>query len=285
MHPEHDHAPDPAHPAHADRLLAQHSQALRARFPLPAAQVSRSQRPRRLAMTTALLVLVSGTLLWLDPAYRSERLVSQVGQRNTATLADGSTITLNTDSALDVSWHLRSRRVTLERGQALFDVSHATWRPFSVEAGHTRVSVVGTLFEVWRQPESVRVTVLRGKVRVDNLAIAAPPAYLVADQQIASAPAGLSSVMQVDAASSMAWREGRLVFDHTPLRLALQELQRYTRAGIAEPDPQVGGLQLSGVFDTDRADALLELLPGILPVTLGRNAQGEIEVRKVVAKK
>lgn len=282
MHPEHDPAQEPTH---ADQLLAQHRQALRARFPLPATQVSRSQRPRRLAMATALLVLVSGTLLWLDPAYRSERLVSQVGQRNTATLADGSTITLNTDSALEVSWHLRSRRVSLERGQALFDVSHATWRPFSVEAGKTRVSVVGTIFEVWRRPESVRVTVLRGKVRVDDLSAVSPAAYLVADQQIAATPAGLSPVMQVDAASSMAWKDGRLVFDHTPLRQALQELRRYTQARIAEPDPQAGGLLLSGVFDTGRADALLELLPDILPVTLGRNAQGDIEVRKLAVKK
>ncbi|WP_343585050.1 FecR domain-containing protein [Herbaspirillum sp.] len=265
----------------AENAIARHRTALQERFPLPALAARPSRRKKKTATLAAIaLAAVSAAVLWADPAYRTDRLASAGGERATAVLADGSTLTLNTDTELQVAWHLRSRRVTLERGQTLFDVSHARWRPFSVAAGDTRVTVVGTMFEVWRLPQSVRVTVLRGKVRVENDASAGQPAYLTANQQVESAGAGLSPVAQVDAGARTAWKDGKLVFDRTPLADALAELRRYTRARIAAPDPQAASLLVSGVFDTARADAILDLLPDILPVTLTRNEQGEVLVRK-----
>ncbi|NUU01119.1 FecR family protein [Herbaspirillum robiniae] len=271
--------------AEAESAIARHRLALQERFPLPDLPPRPARRKGRTAAVAVVLLTASAALLWLDPAYRTDRLATAAGERSTALLADGSTLSLNTDTELQVAWHLRSRRVTLERGQALFDVSHARWRPFTVDAGDTRVSVVGTLFEVWRKAQTVRVTVLRGKVRVENAGAMEAPVLLGANQQVDSAGAGLSPVVQVDAGARTAWKDGKLVFDRTPLADALAELRRYTRAGIAEPDPQVASLLVSGVFDIARADAIVELLPGILPVAVARNERGEMVVRRLPAQK
>ncbi|MGH8447147.1 MAG: hypothetical protein ACREVL_17905, partial [Solimonas sp.] len=72
--------------------------------------------------------------------------------------------------------------------------------------------------------------------------------------------------------------DGRLVFDRTPLREVLAELQRYRTAPLRLADAQIGGLRVSGVFAVDRGDALLDLLPRILPVTVERAADGSVRV-------
>ncbi|MGH8443839.1 MAG: FecR domain-containing protein, partial [Solimonas sp.] len=113
--------------ARAEQALQRHRDALRERFPLPDADAL-APRPRRLPKKTvlgALAVLLAAGALWsADPAYRREHYETAVGARQAVALADGSTLTLNTGTRLDVSWHLRSRRVALLRGEALFDVAH-----------------------------------------------------------------------------------------------------------------------------------------------------------------
>lgn len=266
----------------ADDAIAQHRETLMARFPLPAAttvvRAHRTHRTRRRAGGAVLAVAVLGGLaLWVDPVYRTDHLQTAVGQQLHAELADGSQLVLNTATSLDVEWRLRSRQVKLHAGQALFDVEHKVVRPFVVLAGDTRVTVVGTRFEVWRQPASVRVTVLRGRVEV-QAGVDGEPAYLGPDQQLLSSGQHLSAPERVDAAGQTVWQDGKLVFERTPLREALLDLQRYSKATIAPVGADIGALRVSGVFDTARADTMLDLLPSILPVTVTRRADGSVQV-------
>lgn len=281
--------PPPATPQAFDAALEAERDALRALFPLPPARVTprRGTRTRPLR-NGAVVALVLGTataaLFWADPAWRTEHYATAVGERRDVLLADGSTLTLDTATTLDVAWHLRSRRVALQRGQARFAVAHSTLRPFEVAAADARIRVVGTVFDVYRHRERVRVTVLQGRVEVRN-AVRSPhdndaPLLLVPGQQWQLDGTQAPSAPQwVDLAHANAWQQGRLVFDRTPLREALAEMQRYLPLPIRlRDDGRLGGHAVSGVFETTRTDQLLDLLPRIVPARVQRQADGSVDI-------
>ncbi|WP_230347948.1 FecR domain-containing protein [Methylobacillus methanolivorans] len=226
--------------------------------------------------------MIAAGLLWLDPAYRSEQHATVIGQRADITLADGSKLTLNTDTQVEVSWHLRSRRVALHQGQALFSVAKATYRPFTVAAGKADIRVVGTMFDVYRQQDHVTVTVEEGKVQVTSRAANGyMRTMLTANQQATiSADGTLQSARDVNPARSLAWRDGKLVFEQTPLSQAIVEIQRYRRGPIHLQAPALGNLRFSGVFAIDNIDKLLQLLPDILPVNVEEQEDGSLLISK-----
>jgi len=273
----------PASAADLDDALAAERAALKALFPLPppgrrsvrgAAEAPRTRAAGALAL--AAIALLGGGLYWFDPAYRSEQYASAVGERRGIQLADGSRIDLNAATRIDVSWHLRSRRVVLHDGQALFAVAPASYRPFEVNAGDTRIRVVGTVFDVRNDAGAVVVSVLEGRVRVGTPGQA--PILLGAAEGIASAHGELGPMRQIDPQAATAWRSGRLVFERTPLAAALRDIQRHRDAPIRLHGEQLAGLELSGVFDSERIDQLLDLLPTVLPLSLTRQPDGSVDL-------
>ncbi|MDR5170620.1 FecR family protein [Methylobacillus flagellatus] len=273
--------PPPGKEQHsAEDALAQHRDTLKELFPLP--EIKKPRKKKTAANATLLLAMIAAGLLWLDPAYRSEQHATVIGQRADITLADDSKLTLNTDTQVEVSWHLRSRRVALHQGQALFSVAKAIYRPFTVAAGKADIKVVGTVFDVYRHPDHVTVTVEEGKVQVTSKAASGyMRTMLTANQQATiSADGTLQPARDVNPASSLAWREGKLVFEQTPLSQAIAEIQRYRRGLIHLQAPALGNLRFSGVFAIDNTDKLLQLLPDILPVNVEEQEDGSLLISK-----
>ncbi|MFT4193460.1 FecR family protein [Ottowia sp.] len=267
-----------------DTALDAERDALRELFPLPPARAPRRSRATGLRNggVAAIVLAIAAAMLWgLDPAWRTEHHATAVGERRDVSLADGSTLTLDTATALDVTWHLRSRRVALRQGQARFAVAPSGWRSFEVAAADARIRVVGTVFDVRRDQGQVQVTVLQGRVEVSRPGGAGAP-WLLAPGQRLRIGAGEGAAPQpeaVDPAQAGAWQQGRLVFDRTPLRDALAEVQRYRRAPIRlRDDGALGRHAVTGVFEADRTDQLLDLLPRIAPAQVRRHADGSVDV-------
>lgn len=270
-----------------DDPLDRYKAALRDRFP-GSEEIFRRDEQRRLARrsaakagatTAAVAALAAG--LWIaDPAYRSDSFTTAVGETGTRALADGSTVTLNTGSTLQVQWRLRSRRLRLERGEAMFRVAHGA-RDFIVHAKGTTIRDIGTSFNVrleeTQENQSVTVTVLEGAVEVRA---GADRAVLTTGQTAAAGPAGLETPRATDPAPLTAWQRGKLVFDGMPLDRAVAEMRRYHAAPIVLdlPDARASVLRLSGEFDHRRIDALLDLLPAILPVRVRRLPDGRVVI-------
>jgi len=266
-----------------DEAIARFREDLKQRFPLPPSTPAKNKRGAGKALGALLLAIAAG-VVWFDPAYRSQHLISEVGQRQALQLADGSEVLLDSDSEMTISWHLRSRQVELQRGQALFQVSPMVYRPFLVDAGGAGVRVVGTRFNVNRHGEDVQVTVAEGKVAVrggatDTLAL------LEAGQQLRVRKGTPGQVTRVNAEDVSAWKDSRLVFESTPLAEVIGTLQRYHRQPITLLDPSIARLPVSGVFDSDHVDRLLALLPGILPVSVSTAADGAVLIKSRNTKK
>ncbi|MBL8505119.1 MAG: FecR domain-containing protein [Methylobacillus glycogenes] len=271
------HTPPPSHDTEA--VIAQHRETLKELFPLP--QVQPPRKKKTPASITLVLALLAAGLVWLDPAYRSEQYATAIGQRQFIQLADGSELTLNTNTRLEVSWHLRSRRVNLPQGQAMFHVAKANFRPFVVIAANSETRVLGTRFDVYHEDQQahkqVTVSVAEGTVRVTSKAAdGLNGTTLTASQQVKIDGDGhMHAPIAIDPSISMSWMNGKLVFAQTPLQQVIAEIQRYRTAPI-QLQGKTAQLKLSGTFAIDNTDKLLQLLPDILPVRLEPQPDGSL---------
>lgn len=262
--------------APAQRAIERHRDELKKRFPLPT-PVKRAKRAAPATLGLVIAALGLGGLFWLDPAYRTEQYASAVGRVETIQLADGSVVTLGGASRVDVSWHLRSRRVALHKGQALFDVAPTRYRPFLTRAGSTKITVVGTRYSVSRYEGDVRVAVAEGRVSVHS---DGGDLLLAPGDQVVVRRGRLEAPTRVDAAAVGAWTEGRLVFDRTPLGEVLDVLERYRGIPVHLDDASLADLSVTGTFDSSRLDGLLALLPKVLPVERVRDTDGALHLRR-----
>src|ERR1700728_2382423 len=120
--------------------------------------------PLRWAAGAGLTMAIIGIALWflLTPTYYA----TQIAEVRDIRLPDGSEVTLGAHSSLSVAFRLHERRVSLTSGIAFFSVTKNPSRPFIVRVGDKEVRVVGTKFEVRRDPTAMRVSVMQGTVEV-----------------------------------------------------------------------------------------------------------------------
>lgn len=208
--------------------------------------------------------LVGQQLVRQDP----HRLVTSVGQVRRFALADGSMVTLNTGSVLQVRYGSSGRKVRLVRGEAFFDVVHDPSRPFVVDSRAGTARVLGTAFDVRLQGREAEVSVLRGAVRVEP---AIGGGAEVRAGYAARLDAGPPQVLPLEDASTVdAWRQGRLVVYRRPLKDVVDEIDRYRSGRIIVRGQALGRNSVSGVFDVSRPDAALEALAASLDLRVFR---------------
>jgi transmembrane sensor len=202
-------------------------------------------------LAAAGLIAVTGT--WAALRYRG-RFSTGKGETKVIALKDGSVVTLNTASEIQVNYSDTARAVELISGEALFDVARNKARPFVVAAGDTSVRVVGTSFTVRHLDATpVQVLVREGIVEVfkpatgdmpvritaNNMAVAASDS----DNAIAAAPVPVAQVHR-----QLAWQNGQLAFEGETLAQAVQEFSRYSDTRIVVDDPALAREEIAGLF-------------------------------------
>jgi transmembrane sensor len=128
---------------------------------------ARGASSRYLAIAASLVIAIVGALGW---AY-SQRGVytTSLGERKALTLADGSIVTLDAKSRVRVQYDGDQRLISLEGGQALFDVAKDPTRPFRVRAGDQTVIALGTQFNVELVAGNVLVSMIEGHVAITGI--------------------------------------------------------------------------------------------------------------------
>ncbi|WP_437181034.1 FecR domain-containing protein [Pseudomonas peradeniyensis] len=193
-----------------------------------------------------------------------------VGERRTFTLADGSQLTLDTDSAVDVRFDDRQRLLVLHRGQlAISTGTDPAARPFLVETRFGQVQALGTHFIVSTSEQGCEVAVMEKAVRVS--AEGSPPLRLEAGQRVDFGPSGIGRI-RVNDASVGAWQDGSLIAIEQPLAELLAQLSRY-RPGVLRCDPAVAAMQISGAFPITDTDLALEALQSAFALDVQRRTR------------
>jgi transmembrane sensor len=227
------------------------------------------------------------------------RYTSGVGELRRVVLADGSVITMNTQTELRVQYSGEHRDIRLVRGEAMFAVAHDARRPFTVRVGGWTAVAVGTAFAVRQLPRVAPEALLgipSAALQLDELAHSSGPTAdvtvtegivqlqpvdrsisearrLTANQKALLGADGKVEVGQVSdsqIAQQLAWRTRLVVFTGEPLREALAEMNRYSHSRIVVSDPELGERRIVGVFST--ADT--QTFVSAMTATLGVEAVG-----------
>lgn len=199
-----------------------------------------------------------------------------IGQRSGITLEDGSVVTLNTDSQMQVSYSEDERLITLLKGQALFEVAHEPGRPFAVLAGGQRVVALGTTFDVHLKDTGVEVVLVEGKVEIADLPDRASraPAKLVqlaSGERLVASAAAAPVITRIDTEKATSWREGLVSFEDAPLVQAIAEMNRYSKIQILALDPELAEYRVNGVFRSGQQARFVEALEAYFPVSAQRD--------------
>lgn len=222
----------------------------------------------------ALALLGSRTRTWQQLAADHQ---TATGEQRSVTLGDGTIITLNTASAIDVRFDGRERRVRLVAGEVLIVTAHAAagqgdhGRPFIVETGEGRIRALGTRFTVRQHHERTEVMVLDSAVEITPRASGAPQGVLRAGEAASFTDAGIEA-RRIPASQAGAWARGQIVADDMRLDDFIAELGRY-RTGWLACAPEVAALRVSGVFPLHDTARILATLPSVLPVTVTRRTR------------
>ena len=231
-----------------------------------------SAPPPRRAPVFRYFALAASLLLGAGIAYQSlhdwrHDHVTATGKQEQVKLADDSTVTLNTDTAIDVQYSSLERRVVLARGEAFFDVTHNPDLPFIVRAGEGEVRVLGTAFSVRRDGDKLLVTVERGRVEVRA---GADFVVLNPNEQVRFNGAVLREAQQVDPHSQLAWRRGRLIIEDLPLSQLISELDRYHPGMFVVTNDAVGSRRMNAVIDLAHIDDWLAAMSDSQSIELHR---------------
>jgi transmembrane sensor len=232
---------------------------------------ARAPAPRRWALAAMLLLACAAAALWIGlPLLRDPVMVTGIGEQRLVPLADGTRVTLNSDSELKVEYTPDTRRVLLLRGEAFFEVAHNTKRPFIVIAGDNQVTAVGTAFAVRYEPDHIDVTLVEGKVSVTSTTTNAPVpqrdlkittpgansppvarAYVMAaGERLTIAKGAATKVEEPHMEAATAWRRGEVMLDDTPLSEAVAEMNRYNKSALVIDESKIANLKVSGIYHT-----------------------------------
>jgi len=255
------------------------------------------RRPWLYAAAAAGLACVAVLMFWGRAERRapqtaqvlSQEYLTRHGQELTQSLADGSLLRLDTDSAVTVRFERELRRVEIRRGQAAFTVAHDPARPFRVIAGSAQVVAIGTQFDVYLQGEVTLVTVVEGRVSVGPSGAAGTdvgggmlrmpagggqsatdsnePVEVSAGQQV-RVVSGLIAAppSQVDTRRVTAWLHRQIAFEHEALAVVATEFSRYSPVPVVIESPELRTLAVSGVFNVDDTESFVAFLRSLKDV-------------------
>lgn len=225
-----------------------------------------------------------------DPATTEhvQRFATAIGQRRDVLLSDGSSVTLNTGSLIEVRFSPDRRDVRLLQGQAMFNVAKDVDRPFVVSARNREVTAIGTSFDVQiRQDGRVQVLLVEGRVRVDpvnrrglsRIIPALSRTDLQPGQQLLTEGVEGVDVSAADVERETAWNRGVLIFRNDMLGDAIKEVNRYSQLQLVVDDPEVAALKVSGIFPTANQDDFVAALATLYPLRAEREQGGTIRLR------
>ncbi|WP_349616434.1 FecR family protein [Azotobacter salinestris] len=225
------------------------------------------------------LAAVAAPAVWLagrqTPAWLADYRTA-VGERRDITLADGSRLSLNTDSAVNLHRDAASRGLELLRGEIQLEVAPGA-SPFGVTTAQGALLIEQARFNLRQYADHCRLGVLDGTVQVRCAARPDLQTTLAAGQQIRFERLWLGRPQPLDTAIS-AWRSGMLVAHDMRLADFLDELGRY-HSGWLGCDPRVADLRLSGTYPLRDSLAILAMLEIALPIRLSQRTRWWISVQ------
>jgi transmembrane sensor len=237
---------------------------------LAMASLDRPQTSRRAVLKRAVGAVALVPAAWLISrqlpleVWRAD-LRTATGEGKKVQLADGSSLQLNTASAVDID--LKNRRLTLVEGEIALKVPGTS--PLTIQTHFGQVVVSQSEVCVRQGQTGCKVSVLKGAVQLQPLR--GPVFSLRAGQQVSLQAMGAGRTEPFDVLAP-GWRDGVLMAQNQPLGDFLRELSTH-RPGLLRWEPELESLRVTGSFRLEDTDRILTLLAASLPLEVQRRTR------------
>lgn len=238
--------------------------------------VERSRRRGRwLSMAAVVCCMAIAASVFFDwRLSATQQFATGADERRILTLDDGSRLSMDANTKITVHYSKSKRHLELAQGQARFMVARDAARPFTVAARERTVVATGTVFNVDILQQSLLVTLIEGRVRVEAIGMPSDSVELLPAEQLRVNAHGTQIRAHVDTMNVDAWERGKLVFDEEPLSEAIERVNRYSLTKIAFSDPALNSMTVSGVFNTGDVRAFVEGVTASMPVRSSERSGG-----------
>lgn len=243
------------------------------------------------AVAAILLAILTTSILFQDATRIYE---TGIGERQVAILEDGSKVSLDAATRVEVTLADDGRELVLVAGRAKFDVAKDPLRPFSVSAGDKVVVATGTSFSVELLDKQTRVVLYEGQVEVlDQAELGEAPRAIRIESSgqrrtsatltpgrelIALAGRDNARIVPIDTQRASSWEAGQISFDDEPLTSAVQRMNRYAESKLVVGDTVAARVRVNGVFDAGDTEAFVEGLTALDKVRVSRS-EGQLTLR------
>lgn len=237
---------------------------------------------RWMAAIAAVMLAAFVATMWMKPL-PVEHYATRAGERRVVMLSDGSRLSMDAATQVDVAFDDDRRVLTLRQGRAKVDVAKNPLRPFSVSMADRTVVALGTSFTVELLQRSARVALYEGRVDIIQTPAHFPSGeYHLADGGYMLKP-GYELVMPIGSnsgrlsridADALSWEAGRLSFVNEPLVSAVERMNRYSQDAILLGEGDFSTFRVNGVFDAGDIAAFVEGVTALLPLS-ARHADGK----------
>lgn len=204
------------------------------------------------ASVAGLMVVHPPFALWpalseLTADYRTAK-----GEQRQVQLAEGLSVTLNTQTALSAAARQGSAMVELISGEASFHADLAGH--LIVSAGRSTVTASHADFNIRHDEAASAITCLSGRldIRREGGQLA-----LAAGQQLTYRAGEAGVVTAADQPAALAWRKGLLVFHDMPFQQMVHEINRYRPGMVMLANGALAQKRFSGVFHIGRLDGAM----------------------------
>jgi transmembrane sensor len=232
-----------------------------------------------LAASVVGLALLGSLMVWMNWK-PGEVYETGIGERRLLTLSDGSLVSLDARTRIEVRYTDESRVIKLVSGQASFKVAKRPARPFRVRSNGQTVVALATEFNIDVVTDRVVVTLIEGRVAVVPDAVA-PTSHVIelsAGEQLLSTRGAAPEIRsRVDLEHAVAWQSGKIFFDDEPLSSAVARVNRYASSQI-EVDPSVARIRISGTFNAGDTAAFTEAVSTYFPVDVVSTQTGRLRL-------
>ncbi|MGE7993400.1 FecR family protein [Pseudomonas sp. NPDC089554] len=216
----------------------------------------RSHLGKYLGVLFLLLVAALAYRYWPLMQRLGSELHTDAGERRSVRLADGSTLHLDSASAMNVDLRGRTRHLQLVQGQVFVEVM-LDGRALDVQVDDARIQVFGTRLMLARWADHDELVVLNGKA---TLSLGGDQRLLSAGERVSFTNMRIGAVEKADTKAADAWRNGYLQARNLPLGQVLERLAGYQGQRAWVMDEQLAYRRVSGDFNLDRPGESLERL-------------------------
>lgn len=227
----------------------------------------RKVKKTRWLMAASIVIVVSLGLYYSKlprPLFYDKLEVSQ--SVKSYYLPDSTLVTLNVASKLFLSkkYGLENRALILE-GEAFFDVKKNPSKPFVINSGKTKTTVLGTKFNILTNKKGSFLTVTEGVV-----AFEAGDQSIVLNAREAASFNAESLVLNRSKINqnTIGWVTGKLEFKNTPIGEVFYHLEKTYHVSFHMANLENSALRLTTSIDNESLSDVLQELETVLPIRI-----------------